>query len=119
MNHEPNRLTYIIQFILGAASYILWLVTAALGIVDLLLTRGLILEIARALDVNPWAHGAIDKFGLLILGIGWLILTYTAEAYYRRSAGVSLRKLLRSFGLVTVIQAACGGLAVLTTLLII
>jgi hypothetical protein len=117
---SPNSdRTPFFQVVFGTASYVLWFVTAALGIVDVLIVRRLLLEIALVLDVNPWAYGAVDKFGLLILGIGWLILTYGAEAYYRRAAAISLHKLLRSFGLVTGTQILFGGLAMLVTLILI
>lgn len=110
--------TLFFQIIFGAASYVLWLVTAALGVVDILIARRLLLESAVALNVNPWAHSAIDKFGLVILGIGWLILTYAAEAYYRKAVAENIRKLLRYFAVVTVSQIAFGGLAILATLLL-
>jgi hypothetical protein len=118
LNLKPDRAPYI-DAVLGAASYILWFITAALGILDVLIIRRLLLEIALVLDVNPWAYGAVDKFGLLILGIGWIILTYGAEAYFRRAAAISLHKLLRSFGLVTGTQILFGGLAMLVTLILI
>jgi hypothetical protein len=76
---------------------ILWLVTAALGVAALLIARQLLQEVAYALNVNPWAHGAIDKFGFVFLGICWLISVYVIEHIYRKAAEVSLRKLLRSF----------------------
>ena len=107
------------QVIFGIASYVLWLVTAALGIVGILIGRGLLMEIAYALGVNPWTRSAIDKFGVIILGVGWLILTYTAEAYYRKAAGVNIYELLRCFAAVTGSQIALGGLAFVTTLLLI
>jgi hypothetical protein len=79
------------------AVLVLWLVTAAVGVAALLIARSLLRETAYALDVNPWAHGAIDKFGFLILGICWLIFVYVIEHIYRKAAEVSLRRLLRSF----------------------
>lgn len=117
MNSNSDR-TLFFQIIFGAACYVLWFVTAALGIVDILLARSLLLEIAIALHVNPWTHSAIDKFGLVILGIGWLILTWVVEAYYRKAAAENIRKLLRYFAVVTVSQIAFGGLAFLATLLL-
>lgn len=110
MNPESGRAQFV-ELAFALASYLLWLVTAGLGIVTLLIARTLILETADALGINPWAHGAIDKFGLLILGVVWIILVYAIEAHYRNSAAVSLRKLLRSFLLVTGTQIAFAGLA--------
>ena len=79
------------------AVLVLWLVTAALAVAAVLIARRLVLETAYALNVNPWAHGAIDKFAFLILGICWLISVYVIEHIYRKAAEVSLRRLLRSF----------------------
>ncbi len=95
----------------SAASYILWLISAAAGIGTLLVARRLIIETAYALNVNPWAHGAIDKFGLLFLAIAWIVLTYATDWYYRKAAAVDLRKLLRRFALITSTQIVFAGLA--------
>lgn len=117
MNSDSDR-TLFFEIIFGAACYVLWFVTAAVGIACILIARRLLLEIAIALNVNPWTHGAIDKFGLVILGIGWLILTWVVEAYYRKAAAENIRKLLRYFAVVTVSQIAFGGLAYLVTFLL-
>jgi hypothetical protein len=102
---------------LSAAGYGLWFVTSALGIFDLLLTRGLLLESARFLGISPWAHAAIDKWGLVLLGIGWLIVTGLVEAAYQKAAGISLRRLLYRFALVTGAQLLYGGVVALLTVL--
>jgi hypothetical protein len=100
---EPSP---VAQAMSAVAVYLLWLVTAALGIADVLAARTLILEIAHASGLNPWAFGAVDKFGLIILGVGWIIWVYLWEARYRKAARTSSRNLLRSFGLATLIQLA-------------
>jgi hypothetical protein len=97
---------------------VLWVVTMGLGVVDLLVGRRLILEVAIALGANPWAHGAIDKFGFLILGIVWLIMIYLVEYYYRRAAELGLRKLLRRFFLVAGALISLAVVAVLVIFLI-
>jgi hypothetical protein len=33
---------------------------------------------------NPWAFRAVDKFGFVILGLGWLIFVIATESYFRR-----------------------------------
>jgi hypothetical protein len=97
-----------VQAVSAVAVYLLWLVTAALGILDILLARTLVLEIAHASGLNPWAFGAVDKFGLIILGVGWIILVYLWEARYRKAAAKGSRRLLRSFALATGTQVAFG-----------
>ena len=95
----------------AAAVVILWVVTAAVGVVDMLIGRRLLIEIAYALDVDPWAHSAIDKFGFLLLGIAWLISTYVIEYIYGRAAKRGLQRLLRSFAIVTGLFVAFAVLA--------
>lgn len=98
MDPKTGR-TRLSQVATVAVVLVLWLVTAALGVAALLIARRLLLETAYALDVNPWAHGAIDKFGFIILGIGWLMFVYFVEHIYSKAAEVSLRRLLRSFAI--------------------
>lgn len=111
MNPETERARPA-QAARAVAVVILWLVTAALGVADLLIGRRLLLEIAYALDVNPWAHSAIDKFGFLFLGICWLISVYVIEYIYGKAAKLGLRKLLRSFAVVSGLLIAFAVLSV-------
>lgn len=102
----------------AVAVYLLWLVTAALGILDVLVARTLILEIAHSSGLNPWAFAAVDKFGLILLGVGWIILVYLWEARYRKAARQSSRQLLQSFAVATAIQAVFGIVVLLVALLL-
>jgi len=117
LNSKPDR-GPVGQVTFAAASYILWLITAGTGILTLLVARQLLLEIVYALNVDPWAHGAIDKFGLLIFAMVWIVLTYGTEAYYRNAAEISLRKLLRRFALMTGTQVIFAALALLAITLL-
>jgi hypothetical protein len=94
----------------------LWLVSAAVGVLDLLVARALVMEMAYALNITPWAHGAIDKFAFFIFGIVWLILVYVIEHVYRKAADASPRKLIRTFARVTVVQLGFAGLSALVIL---
>lgn len=49
--------------------------------------------------VTHWTLGAIDRFGILILGIVGLAFVIFCEYYYRK--GVDRNALWRRFGLVT------------------
>ena len=117
MNSEPRR-ARAVQVTGFVAATTLWLVSAAVGVLDLLVARELVMELVYGLNVNPWAHGAIDKFAFFIFGIVWLILVYVVEHFYRKAADVSLRKLLRTFARVTVSQLGFAALAGLVILLI-
>lgn len=99
--------------------YALWFITGALGLLDLVVARRVLLEVHFALRVNPWALAAVDKFGLLILGITWLVLFLLCESWYQRAAALSLGRLLKRFAAVTGAQigflVAAGVMVLVTT----
>jgi len=82
--------------------YLLWVITAALGFLNLIAARGLCLVILAAISFNLWAARAVDKFIFIFLGIIWLVLVIFSEYYYRDS--VPKKKLWKSFSLITGIQ---------------
>ena len=57
----------------------LWFITGALGLLDLLAARRVLLEIHSALRLSHWTLGAVHNFGLLILAIIWLVLFLLCE----------------------------------------
>ena len=82
--------------------YFLWVITVALGFLNLIAARGLYLVILAAASFNPWAARAADKFIFIFLGIIWLVLVIFSEYYYRDS--VPKKRLWESFSLLTGIQ---------------
>jgi len=68
------------------AGYALWLASAALSLVVMLWCRLLLLiDIPlRLRGINPWALGALDKFGTFVFGVIWLIFLIVSEAYFRK-----------------------------------
>jgi len=80
----------------------LWVVTAALGFLDLIAARNLSLTIMAAVSLSRWVAPAVDKFIFLGLGIVWLALVIFTEYYYRDS--VPKKKLWQSFSLITGIE---------------
>lgn len=82
--------------------YLLWVITGALGFLNLIAARKLYLVILTILSVNPWAVRAADKFIFIFLGIIWLVLVIFSEYYYRDS--VPKKRLWESFSLITGIQ---------------
>lgn len=117
MNQEPER-SQLSEGVLAALVLVFWFVTMALGVVGMVAFRRLILELATALGVNPWAHGAIDKFGFLILGICWLIMIYMVENWLSKAASGGLKPLLRRFLIIFGTLAGSIAAAVLITYLI-
>ena len=82
--------------------YLLWVITAALGFLNLIAVRKLFLLILGATSVNPWATRAAGRFSFVILGIIWLVLVIFSEYYYRDS--VPKKRLWKSFSLIAGIQ---------------
>lgn len=60
-------------------NYALWFITGALEFLDLVVARRVLLEVHFALRLNSWTLAAVDKFGLLILGVIWLVLIWWTQ----------------------------------------
>ncbi len=73
------------------ACYALWLVLAALSLWLMLQLRINLIDAVVFFDWGPWVLGALDKFGILLLGLGWLVFVLFAEHYLR--AGVEQQRL--------------------------
>ncbi|MCS7222632.1 MAG: hypothetical protein RML36_15140 [Anaerolineae bacterium] len=84
--------------------YLLWLVSTALGVADLLVARTLLRAVAFRLDADRWTLPTIEKFGFVALGLAWLALVYICEALYQKDAAVSTSRLVRRFAWVTGVQ---------------
>ena len=64
--------------------YTLWLVLAALALWLMLQLRGNLIDTVVFFDWGPWVLGALDKFGILLLGVAWLVFVLFAEHYLRQ-----------------------------------
>jgi hypothetical protein len=111
-HHKTGLLVRVVSFVV---TYGLWFITAALGGVDIFLLRGLLLKGVYLLEINPWAYAAIDKWGMVVFGLVWLVLTFIAEAGYQKAALKGFSKLLQFFAVITGIQVLFGGLVFLLT----
>ena len=65
------------------ACYAVWLVLAALSLWLMLQLRINLIDTVIFFGWGPWVLGALDKFGILLLGVGWLIFVLFAEHYLR------------------------------------
>lgn len=83
-------------------SFLLWLVTAGLMILDFLYGRLLIMGLVGLIPLNRWLMSFIDRAGVLILGLIALSLILYLEYYYRQ--GVERKQLWSRFARVTVLQ---------------
>lgn len=98
--------------LLYLAYFVGWLIVSALSFWILLQLRVNLLDIFVALELNRWAMGAVDKFGIVILGLGWLIVALITEHLLRQSVMRNRLwpRLARMIGLEVLILAFSYGL---------
>jgi hypothetical protein len=97
------------------ACYVLWLVTAALGLLVVVALRQLVEWAYVALHFDKWGLGATSDVATVVFGIVWLGVTTYTESAYRE--GVAQGTLWRRFVKVTLIQAVPLVLALIVWLL--
>ncbi len=85
------------------ACYLLWLTTAALGLLDLAAARMWLQDGYVLLRLSPWGFAAARNFGLVIFALIWLGSVLYAESYYRD--GVVKGRLWRRFAAITAVQS--------------
>lgn len=89
--------------------YLMWFGLAALALLSMLQAREAIASLFRLLTLNRWIIGAVDRFGLFILGLVALIVILVEENYLREGAAEG--KLLRRFGMLLAGTAIAYGIA--------
>ena len=88
----PETQTSIGQRLLWWGVYLLgWVGSSALALWLILQMRINLIDLNNFLGWGPWLLIAVDKFGLLILGLGWLIGVFVLDIYLR--AALTLRLL--------------------------
>ena len=91
------------------ACYALWIALSALGLWLIFELRSALFALALWLRINPWAPRAIDQFGIVILGLFWLIGIMLLEHYLRH--GLEKQQLLRRATRVGLFVAVALGLS--------
>lgn len=87
-------------------SFLLWLVSTVLLILDIVYGRLLLMALFGFLDLNYWVLSFIDRAGVFILGTIALCLALYFEHYFRQ--GVANRQLWPRFA-----RVGCGELAII------
>jgi hypothetical protein len=75
--------------------YLLWLITVALGILILFISRSVVMTAIALLIENFWLHRILDKGAFVFAGIGILVVVGWSEYYLRK--GMRNKKLLKNF----------------------
>jgi len=68
-----------------ALAYLFWVVTAALGMVTVLLVRNALNFVWPLMGWSRWVLRPVDRFGLVFLGLVWLVYVIFVEQYYRQA----------------------------------
>lgn len=63
---------------------VLTVITGLLGLLNFLMLRQMVLLLLLASSINPWSWSAIDKFGMVLLAIAWLVMVYLSNHYYQK-----------------------------------
>lgn len=75
--------------------YLLWLITVALGILILFISRSVVMAAIALLIENIWLHRILDKAAFVFAGIGILVVVGWSEYYLRK--GMRNKQLLKNF----------------------
>lgn len=94
-------------------AYAVWLSAAALGALPLFYGPPAVASVMSAFGLNRWVVSAFQRFGFVLLGLGWMIGVLYAEHYLRNS--VSRGHLGRAMGRVFMVT----GIIVLLFLLLL
>ena len=85
------------------ACYPLWLVSAALGLIDVVALRAGVERAYVASGLDKWGMAAASHTATIVLGLVWLVGVFWAENAYR--TGARKGRLWKRFAVVTMVQA--------------
>jgi hypothetical protein len=102
--------------LLYLACYGLWIGLSALGVWLIFQVRSSLFILAVLLRFNPWVVRAIDQFGIVTLGLLWLVGMLMLESYLRQ--GVVKHRLWKRAARVFVFEIAVLGLCYMLEVLI-
>ena len=98
----PSTRALILYYV---ACYIVLVAYGAATMLLLFSLRTNLLSMALLLRVNPWVLRAIDNFGILLLGLCWLLAFVAVEGYFRH--GIHKGLLGRRVGKTFLIVGLC------------
>ena len=86
-----------------------WGLLSALGLWLVLLWRINLIDLVVILRLGPWILGALDKFGVFLLGLIWLACVIVLEGYLR--GGVEKGLLWHRSGRVFLVEVVLVGIS--------
>ncbi|MBX3014372.1 MAG: hypothetical protein KF832_22810 [Caldilineaceae bacterium] len=83
INGVGEQLLWWVLYLVG------WLLTSALALWLILQLRLNLIDLNNFLGWGPWILIGLDKFGFVLLGLGWLIGVFVMEAYLRTAKTIA------------------------------
>ena len=113
--HSDSSHNYRRLLPLYLACYALWLGLSALGVWLIFTLQAVLIDLAFVLRLNPWQVRAVDNFGIVTLGLIWLVGILLLEHRLRQAVAQNrLWKRAAYVGLAEVIVLGlCYGLRLL------
>ncbi|HEU5013747.1 MAG TPA: hypothetical protein VFT66_14580 [Roseiflexaceae bacterium] len=90
------------------ACYALWLGLAVLALWLIFQIQAAMFDLAIAFRFNPWQVRALDQFGIVTMGLIWLVCIFILEHWLRQ--GMLKQRLWRRAALVLVVEVVVLGL---------
>jgi hypothetical protein len=94
---EEMRPRLTIQDLFGyAIAYGIWVVVAAIGMFAILQLRNALQLMWPVISDNRWLLRPVDRFGLVFMGLVWLVYVIFVEQYYRSAITMVRMRRLRA-----------------------
>jgi hypothetical protein len=92
-----------------AIAYMFWLVAALLALAAMFMVRAALNAFWPAMQWNRWVLRPVDRFGLVLMGLLWLVFVIFCEQHYRSSiTEIRVRRMDNSLGSTSRIKGARG-----------
>lgn len=72
--------SHILQFLTYIVS---WLLLSASGLWFFFTLRNMLFDLGVLLQLNPWALRGIDRWGIFVFGMIWIVVIFFLEGYLR------------------------------------
>jgi len=93
--NRPFSVRDLLKYSLG---YACWIFTAVLAMLSILLIRNALNVAWQLLGGSRWVLRPLDRFGLVLMGLGWLAFVIFLENHYRTGVSTGLLRRRRSAG---------------------
>lgn len=95
----------ILQFI---TYIVVWFAVSASGLWFFLTLRDILFKINVLLQLNPWAVRGIDRWGIFVFGIIWIVVVFVTEGYLR--SAIAKNRLWKRIQRVLIILAVAAAI---------